>query len=66
VLFELEIGAFNNEAITPSNTLNSSAVQYIVSNPKFFTVQTSVKNIFRAIATGVSGGVTLIMPRYVY
>ena len=36
VLFELEIGAFNNESInTPSNTLNSSAVQYIVSTPNF-------------------------------
>ena len=66
VLFELEIGAFNNESITPSNTLNSSAVQYIVLTPNFSQFQTSVNNIFRAIATGVSGGVTLIMPRYVY
>jgi hypothetical protein len=35
VLFELEVGPLNNESISPPNTLNLSAVQYIVSTPSF-------------------------------
>ena len=35
VLFELEMGAFNNDGISSSNAMTSPAVQYIVSTPNF-------------------------------